>query len=233
MKKYAGHLLIALILGMYVISYICLKPLKEVSTLIARNNYAGLVIVVDAGHGGKDNGASANGFIEDELNLAVALKLKEVLALSNIEVILTRDGDYDLSSENATNHKVEDLNARIEMFEREEVVMFISIHMNKYEAAYVNGGQVFYKANDEASKQLADSIQKAFGEDLGSKKGIKVGNYYLLNNSQRLGVLVECGFLSNANEGALLSDEKYQTKVAYAIYKGILDYLNEKYVTIL
>lgn len=189
---------------------------------------SGLVIVIDPGHGGKDNGADVLGVVEDALNLEVAFALQDVLEMAGAEVVLTRDGDYDLASLHAVNRKKEDLNKRVEILEEDDVALFISIHMNKYENKVVSGAQVFYRVNDEVSKLLAMLIQEKF-KDLKSTKLSSVGNYYILNKSTTPGVLVECGFMSNENELNLLQEKSYHTKLAYAIYKGIVEFVEQQY----
>lgn len=216
---------------LYLVCNTIAKPLEESVLVATEQRLSGLVIVVDAGHGGRDNGADVQGIVEDEINLEVAFALKEVLELSGAEVILTRDADYDLASSDAINRKKEDLNKRIEMIEAEDVALFISIHMNKYGNSAVSGAQVFYRANDKSSKLLASLLQDQF-KDLKSSKLATVGNYYILNQSTTPGVLVECGFMSNSNELRLLQEETYQTKLAYAIYRGIVEFVDQHYAVL-
>ena len=223
-KWYPLMLLLLLYGAMNLISH----PLEESILVATEQPLNGLVIVVDAGHGGKDNGASANFVVEDQLNLEVAMALKDVLELAGAEVVLTREADYDLASTYAKNRKKEDLKKRVEMIEEEDVVLFISIHMNTYENSSVSGAQVFYRVSDEASKALATLIQQEFKELMSSKLA-SVGNYYILNESTTPGVLVECGFMSNSSELVLLQESSYQTKIAYAIYRGIVEYVKQQY----
>lgn len=204
------------------------KPLEQTLMVATLQELKGLTIVVDAGHGGKDNGASAYGIVEDTLNLEVALELKKIVELAGGQVLMTREGDYDLASNEANNRKKEDLTKRVELIEENDVALFVSVHMNKYGNSQVRGAQVFYRVSDEISKLLADCIQKEF-KQLDSSKLIKMGNYFILNESSIPGVLVECGFMSNEEELKLLQQHDYQVKVAHAIYRGIVKFVDEQY----
>ena len=231
MRKFQKWYPLFVLIFFYVISNTVAKPLEESILVASEQQLSGLVIGLDAGHGGKDNGADVLGVVEDELNLEVVFALRDVLEMAGAEVILTRDGDYDLASLHAINRKKEDLNKRVGMLDGDEVALFISIHMNKYENKVVSGAQVFYRVNDEGSKLLATLIQEEF-KSLKSTKLSSVGNYYILNNSITPGVLVECGFMSNEKELQLLQDQTYHTKLAYAIYRGIAEFVNQQYVVL-
>lgn len=216
------------ILLLLYFTYSSSQPLYESMMVAVEQRLSHLVIVLDAGHGGKDNGASVDGVWEDELNLQVAMELRGILEMAGATVIMTRESDVDLASDHAVNRKREDLTKRVEIIEGEDVALFISVHMNKYSDSNVSGAQVFYRTNDDTSKALAQSIQEEFKE-LGSKKLVKVGNFYLLNESTTPGVLVECGFLSHPKERELLQQKEYQVKLAYTIYQGIVDHITQQY----
>jgi len=216
-----------ILLVLYVI-HISTGPLYESMMVAVEQKLSGLVIVIDAGHGGRDNGASVESVWEDGINLAVAKELQEILEMAGAVVVMTRESDVDLASEDALNRKREDLARRVEIIEEDDVALFISVHMNKYGDSGVSGAQVFYRTNDDTSKALAQSIQERFKE-LGSNKLVKIGNFYLLNESTTPGVLVECGFLSHPKERELLQQKEYQVKLAYTIYQGIVDHVTQQY----
>jgi len=193
-----------------------------------------LTIIVDAGHGDPDGGAVANdGTQEAVLNLAVAKKLEEILLEVGCSVIMTRCDEMGIynpdSKATIAQKKNEDMRKRREIQSSSGGDIFISIHMNKFEQAECYGAQVVYPENAEKSKQLASCIQNAL------KTGIDNGNHrepmasgsgiYLLKNVPIPSVIVECGFLSNSDELALLKTDEYQSKIAWAIYMGIVDYL--------
>lgn len=181
---------------------------------------SGVVIVLDAGHGGRDKGASFNGLNEAQLNLNIVLKLKQYLVNSGAKVILTRNKDNDLSHQDAANHKQSDLNNRIKIMNEDKVDLVISIHQNALDQSNVWGSQVFYNYDDK----LARCFDECLKEVTKAKFKIKVGDYFLLNNCHKPMVLVECGFLSNLAEAKLLQDENYQEQLAKQMYKAILNY---------
>ena len=187
-------------------------------------------IVIDVGHGGADPGkVGINGALEKDVNLSVALYLRELLVQNDIEVILTRDADEGLYTEEDRNKKTADLKQRVEIINAENVDFAVSIHQNSYTEEYVHGAQVFYHEQSEEGKQLADFIQKQFVKsvDPENNRQIKANNsYYLLKKTAVPIVIVECGFLSNYAEAEKLVTEEYQDRVAWAIYMGVMNYLN-------
>lgn len=181
------------------------------------------VVVIDPGHGGFDSGAvSPSGTREDELNLKVALKLKQYLSEHNAEVILTRETNESLAS-----RKSEDMQKRVEIIRDSNPDVVISIHMNKFPQSQYYGGQTFYMTGSEEGKKLAQSIQTKLLENLieGNTRQIKaVDNMLILKAGSAPTVIVECGFLSNAKEESLLITDAYQDKIAWSVFNGILDY---------
>jgi N-acetylmuramoyl-L-alanine amidase len=188
-------------------------------------------IVLDAGHGGEDPGAVANGAVEKDINLSIAKKLKDFLELTGVNVVLTRDKDVLLyTQEQAKSKKMYDLKNRLAFAEGFENALFVSIHMNKFTAERYFGPQTFYSENDARSLMLAESIQRAtklFSPDNTRVVKPENGTIYILENIKKPAVLVECGFLSNEREAYLLQQEAYQNAVAFSLFKGITDYLVE------
>lgn len=188
------------------------------------------VVLIDAGHGGMDPGkVGINGALEKDINLAISLKLKTYLEASNITVILTRDGDYALYKDSDNNKKRADLQARCDMVNEYDVDLVISIHQNSFTQASASGPQTFYYSKSVEGKALAEIIQEQFLDILGDKQNRLAkanDSYYLLLNTSCPVVIVECGFLSNWEEAALLGDEDYQSQVALVIHNGIMKYLN-------
>ena len=186
---------------------------------------SGVTVVVDPGHGGKDDGASGGDLKEQEINLAIALKLRTELEKAGANVTMTRDGSYDLASDGATNRKREDMKKRVEIINTEPNDLFISIHLNTYPNVSIHGAQAFYRKGDEASKQLAEIIQRRFNDLTQTEKKSKTGDYFILNESERPGVLVECGFLSNAGDRKSLAQSSYQQQLAQLFTESIEEYL--------
>lgn len=187
------------------------------------NKLMGKVIVLDAGHGGKDRGTSANGIYESDINLAIVLKLRDELIKQGVDVILTRDGDYDLSSPNVDRRKKSDFDNRIKLINSSDADMYISIHMNYLTQPEYYGGQVFYTDGNE---KLANVMQQSFVDNLKSPREEKklIDTIYMFKQLKVPGVLIECGFLSNKNERYLLNNSDYQDKIVQTIIKGLIKY---------
>lgn len=191
-----------------------------------------ICIVVDAGHGGSDPGkVGVNGALEKDINLALALKLKDLLEQKDIEVILTRDSDAGLYPSDANNKKAADMQKRCEIIENANPVFTVSLHQNSYTTEDVKGAQVFYYGQSKKGKELATILQDSLISrvDPENKRTAKANeSYYLLKKTPTPTVIVECGFLSNPTEADLLLEEDYQNKLTRAIYMGILEYLEKE-----
>lgn len=189
------------------------------------------VIVIDAGHGGVDPGkVGVNEALEKDINLEIAKYLKEYLDQQGLIVMMTRSEDKGLYSEGATNKKREDLEARVALCNKLEADVTVSIHQNSYPEEYCKGAQVFYYVDSTEGKALAQIIQSSLITlvDQGNKRVEKANeSYYLLKKTQSPTVIVECGFLSNYQEAQQLVTPEYQKLLAYAIYQGIMNYLDE------
>lgn len=188
------------------------------------------VIVLDSGHGGRDPGKiGIDGSLEKDINLQIALRLKQYLEASGVTVVMTRDGDYGLYGEQDVNKKATDMKNRCKLINQASPALTVSIHQNSYHQEAVKGGQVFYYKKSQQGKELADILQKRFdfvcGED--NRRASKANdNYYLLLHVRSPIVIVECGFLSNALEASLLNSKEYQDRLAWTIHMGIMEYLN-------
>ncbi len=190
------------------------------------------VVVVDIGHGGRDPGKiGVDGSLEKDVNLQIAQKLKAYLEKSDVTVVMTRDGDQGLYDEDDGNKKMADMKGRCDLINKTSPALTVSIHQNSYHEESVNGGQVFYYKKSENGKRLAEILQKRFDFVLGerNRRFAKANdNYYLLLHVRSPIVIVECGFLSNQKEAALLNTEEYQDRLAWTIHMGILEYLNTR-----
>ena len=186
------------------------------------------VVVIDAGHGGKDPGkVGVNDALEKDINLQIAGKLKEELEARGISVLMTREEDQGLYDENADNKQVQDLKRRVELINETAPALAVSIHQNSYHEESVSGAQVFYYTDSKESERAAGFIQEALKEiDPQNTKKAKGNNtYYILKKTEVPVVIAECGFLSNYEEAEKLADEKYQQKLAEAVAKGVVQYL--------
>lgn len=209
--------------------YVC--SAKAGMMVSGKDKEVSFVVVVDAGHGGKDPGkVSVNGMYEKDINLSIAKVLKNLLENQGITVIMTRTEDKGLYKENDSNKKTADLKKRCEIINSCDADLVVSIHQNSYQSESVKGAQTFYYNKSREGQDIAGYIQNSMIEILDKDNGRKAksnADYYMLLNVESPAVIVECGFLSNPSEAALLSDEDYQRKVAWSIHMGIMQYINE------
>ena len=189
------------------------------------------VYVLDAGHGGADGGAvSADGVYESDINLAIALRLWDVLSLLGCDVILTRKDTSSLADDPSASlrqQKVSDTQNRVELVNSFVGAQLISIHQNALAGhPSVHGAQVFYSAVD-GSAEIAETMQQALNRvintDNGKSKKPISSDVYLMSNVNCPAVLVECGFLSNSAETEKLQDPCYQTLLAVTIGCGAIE----------
>lgn len=186
-------------------------------------------IILDPGHGGKDPGkVSEQGTLEKDINLSIALKVKNLLIGHPLKVVLTRESDVDLSTTDS-GHKMSDLKNRIDLITEHSPLLAVSIHQNSYPDPSVVGAQCFYHQGSEEGKELAAILQNHIITSTNQTKIREIKNnesYYILKYSPVTTAIVECGFLSSPQEEALLLSEEYQDKMAWAIHLGILQYIN-------
>ena len=195
-----------------------------------------LEILVDAGHGGVDGGAVASdGTLEKDLNLQIALKVAAWLRLLGVRVTMTRETDcsiHDESTQTIRQKKISDIKNRLELLEESQADLLLSIHQNMYGQSRYRGTQVFYGGGNAWSKPAARSLQQSVQKLLQPENTRQVKqttkSIYLLYHATKPAVLVECGFLSNADELGLLKQEDYQRQLSFCIICGILDYQNIK-----
>lgn len=184
------------------------------------------IIVIDAGHGGPDPGKPGKyGKDEDELNLEIVQKLRELIEESGGIVVMTREDD---TLTDASLSK--DLKNRVIKANEVEADVLISIHLNSFSQSKYKGAQVFYQNNSEKGKLLAELIQQELRNTLdpnNDRMAKSSSSYYILRNAKMPAVIVECGFMSNPEEEKLLNDENYQYKIAWAIYKGLIHYFQK------
>ncbi|MBQ7978026.1 MAG: N-acetylmuramoyl-L-alanine amidase [Clostridia bacterium] len=183
-------------------------------------------VVLDPGHGGIDSGCVGSlGIYERDINLCIAQKLGDFLKTLGIKVVLTRTNQDGLYGTFASGHKKRDMKAREEIIKKANPNLVVSIHLNSYSSPSPHGAQVFYKLNNDISRELGQALQDMFVEQVeGSRKNSMPGDFYILNCTKSAGILVECGFLSNPEEEAKLVTPEYQEKIAYTIMCGVVEY---------
>ena len=187
-------------------------------------------VILDAGHGGEDGGASsADGLLEKDLNLSLALTMRDILTANGVKVILTRETDtllYDRNTDYQGRKKRLDMAARLKIAEETSDAVFVSLHMNTYPHPSCQGVQVWYSENNDTSFEIAKTIHSTTQELLQHENDRPVkrsgSSIYLLHHLECPAVLVECGFLSSPQEATLLGDESYRQQLALTLCMGIL-----------
>ncbi|MEE3427720.1 MAG: N-acetylmuramoyl-L-alanine amidase [Ruminococcus sp.] len=213
-----------------VLSFINIDSLADVNS----SDISEPIIVIDAGHGGEDGGAVANNIVEKDINLSISKKLKDIFKASGFIVITTRDKDKMINTNGSSlrERKVSDMKNRLELFNKNENNIVVSIHQNKFSQEKYSGTQVFYSKNNPQSEIMAEYIRKNIAKLIQpeNERAAKPADesIYLLYNSKVPAVIVECGFISNYTEANKLKDNNYQKKLAFAIYSGVLEFYNNR-----
>lgn len=219
-----GFLVILLGSGLY---YKLAKPSeREWQAEMAKPGLGGKIIIIDPGHGGADPGAMVGDIKEADINMDISLELKKLLEKEGAHVKLTREGDKGFVPEKRMKYseRAAILNLRKEYAEEENAHMLLSIHVNSSSESSAAGAIVFYA--DEKSRILAQAIQQRISSLDTRKRTIERGNFTIINRNRMPSVLVETGFITNAEDRRRLTEKP--AEVAKQVYLGLLDYL-EKY----
>lgn len=188
-------------------------------------------IIIDPGHGGEDGGAtSCTGIVESTYNLDISLRLNDLFHLLGYDTRMIRTTDISVYTKGETiaQKKVSDLKERVRIVNETENALLLSIHQNNFSDSRYSGAQVFY-AETQGSEFLAKQLQDTFAATLNpgsNRKSKKSDGVYLMEHIQCTGVLIECGFLSNAAEEAKLRDPEYQKKLCCVIAATVSEYLS-------
>ena len=195
---------------------------------------SGKTIVIDAGHGKPDEGAeSSTGTTEAAINLKIALKLQNLLEQSGTTVILTRSDEnaiYNIDSKTLKQKKISDIHNRVKIGNESSADIFVSIHLNKIPESQYDGWQTFYREGSSEGQKLAVAIQNNLNNTIqkeNNRVAKTIDNIYIIKHVEIPITIVECGFLSNPEEEKQLLDDKYQDKLAWGIYNGIIEYFYE------
>ena len=190
-------------------------------------------VVVDAGHGGEDGGVTGRltGVKESDLNLAVALVLGEYLESAGMRVVYTRVNADALTS--GEFDKRRDMHLQADIIARAAPDAVVSIHMNTFPDPSRRGAQVFYDAGNEEGARLAAAVQEMLNDDFnlpdaGRGFSALAADKFLLRESAAPAVIVECGFLSNGEDEAALTDPRYRARLAYTVFRAITAYLSSR-----
>ncbi len=236
--KYRNNKLIAIVMviivGMVSFIGVNISLVKETINTNKESQTGNKIILIDAGHGGIDGGASSkNGTSEKDINLSIAIKLKENLQKTGYEVVMTREGDTGLYLRGGTIRAkyIEDLKNRCDLKKSSNCDMLISIHLNHFSESKYYGAQVWYSDYQE-SATLASIMQKNFRIDLDPsnkrvQKPAKNAYRILRENDNMPSVIVECGFLSNHEEEQKLKSDEYQKNIAESISKSVGEFFEK------
>ncbi len=192
------------------------------------------VIILDAGHGGMDGGCStADGKTEKGINLNILLAVRDMAKFFGYNVEATREKDTSIHDKGVTgirNQKVSDMENRLALFNKYSDAVCVSIHQNTFSDPQFSGAQMFYSDKNPSSERLASIMQQKFVSNLqpDNLRETKLcgSELYLCYYCENPAVMVECGFLSNPEEAAKLTDKAYQQKVAFTVFSGINEYVN-------
>lgn len=206
-----------------------------VSTAAASSD--GFTVVLDAGHGGADGGATGrSGTSEKKLNLEIAAKAEVFLRFFGIPVVMTRTDDRSLHSPQAQTlreQKAEDLRKRCEIVQTTPYALYVAVHQNFHTDTVSRGAQVFYAADNDGGRRLAEAMQANLRSALpqaGTRDAAVLPNAnYIMQHLSCPAVILECGFLSHPEEEMLLCSPQYQTKLAFCVAATILDLAETEY----
>lgn len=221
-----------LIIGGFVaVVFLCGRATTAVAGMIPLKRYN--TIVIDAGHGGEDGGAtSCSGRLESHYNLEIALKLRDLLQFLGYRTVMIRTSDRSVYTQGDTiaAKKVSDLKQRVKIVNETDNALLLSIHQNTFPEGKYSGAQVFYAPKGE-SGTLAEQMQTAFAQTInpGSKRKCKKADgIYLMQHISCTAVLVECGFLSNPEEEAKLRRDDYQRNICCVIAASVAEFLTKR-----
>ena len=188
-------------------------------------------IVIDPGHGGIDGGAtSCTGILESNINLEIALKLNDLMHYIGIDTVLIRNCDQSIHTEGTSiaQKKISDLKNRVNIVNNQDDAILISIHQNHFPDEKYYGPQVFYGKTGESRElaiQLQDSLTKSLCPE-NKRKAKAASGIYLMDKIDRVGVLIECGFISNYEEATKLTTPDYQKQLCCVVGSVTACYLN-------
>lgn len=232
-KIYKVIITIALIICILIVFFLGFG--RVVKTSVATTGKNDIYIIIDAGHGGIDGGASsADGTPEKGINLDIALKLRDYLTVAGFNTIMIREEDISLHEDDASTIKQQkrsDLKARLEIADKNPDAIYISIHLNHFPNKRAKGAQVFYSPNNENSKLLGEVTQETLTQILDKNNNRlckeSYDTIYIMKNIKNPAIIIECGFLSNPQETDLLKTPEYQNKISYTICMSLIKYINQ------
>ena len=239
MKKYGAPCVFLIFLALLVGYFSHGAGKSSLVSVPEKQKSSGVLIVLDAGHGGEDGGALApDGTAEKDLNLRIAKDTAAFFDLFGIPYVMTRTGDVSVCDEGLSTireRKRSDINNRYALVNSGENNVLLSIHQNTFGQSRFSGAQVFFAGHVEQSRIFAACLRESIVPALQPQNTREIkpsgDSVFLLYKAKRPSVLVECGFLSNERELALLETPSYQKSMAFRIAVGTLRYLNQEVIS--
>lgn len=225
-----------LIFSLIILFLLILRFKNPWKTLKIFSYNKGNTIVIDPGHGGIDGGTGkVDDILEKDINLAVGRKLKKELLVEGYNIVMTREVDKSLeeySNLKASRYR-RDLDARKTIVNSNAPLAFVSIHVNSSSNKSARGIKIYHYPKDEESFQLAEDIKasidqylyKDYLQEESLRTEILTEDYFILRETDYPGVLIEIGFITNPEEKELMKSQEYRERLAYAIKKGIVDFI--------
>ena len=206
------------------------KPEKKPEKAPTKSDYKtsgglkGKVIVIDPGHGGSDPGAiGAAGTREKDITLAISKRVKEYLEDEGAKVYMTRTTDVDVYGPNASDR--DELQARVDVGERNNADVFLSLHINSSVNKDIGGFSTYYYPKTNNDLRLAQNVQKKLADNFGvDDLGVRQANFYVVKRISMPAILVEMCFISNPKEEKLMAGSWFQKKTARLIVEGVEQY---------
>ena len=220
-KRVIAVLFVLIVAELCLTVFLCVRQFSSADTsLIA------FTVVIDAGHGGIDGGVvGVDGVKESSLNLVYAKELGGIFEKGGFNVVYTRTTEGGLYGLPTKGFKLRDMQARKKVIDGARADLVISVHMNKFSQSTRRGPQVFYQEGEDSGRLLADSLQRVFNDFTGNNHEAIAGDYYVCREIDCPSVIVECGFLSNAEECAELQTDEYRRQICNYIFSGVMLFL--------
>ena len=210
-----------------VMFFLSVFTFSRVNAIVKDYSLLGITIYLDAVHGGVDSGSISNTFLEKDMNLLLTQELEKILVSKGAIVYLTRDGDYDLSN-STINRKRNDLYNRVKLINNSNCDLYISIHLNSSPSTRWNGIQIFYSSILKENKILGETITNTLKTNMKNIRDLKLeNNYYMYSKIKVPGILLEAGFISNANDNYKIRQKEYRDILLNNIVQGINNYFKE------
>ena len=220
-KRVIAVLLMLVVAELCLTVFLCVRQFSSEKTSLID-----FTVVIDAGHGGIDGGVvGVDGVKESTLNLAYAKELGGIFENAGFNVVYTRTTEGGLYGLPTKGFKLRDMQARKKTIDEARPDLVISVHMNKFSQSTRSGPQVFYQEGKTHGQALAESLQRVFNDVTGNNHEAIAGDYYVCREVDCPSAIVECGFLSNAEECAKLQTDEYRAQICDYIFSGVMLFL--------